>query len=586
MSYYRYILNPFYNSVLSVKTSATNFIYNYNFGIYALNFFVFSLHYLTTAFPYLQISLCLSQNFDYVIDVWFSQEFSLLGFAFLLPLNRKTKYVPLGFLFLLLPFLFANISLGIKILALISINFILYLLMFNGRRIALTLRDAAATIINLLILWSFSYGLVLLFKKPNIFLPDLTPFAQIRYIILLLISIICIFVFLLSQLYPLEKFISLVSYPYLKESMRIFLYTFKPSFEDIFSNLMDSLYNYKKTRYIYYCIYIFFFLLIPLLQTICLINFTFFNGNLSYNLYLLPFSFIAWLLSFLEFTFRYYYEGSYNHLMSLIVVNIIEPNNVLNGKNVIETTPSNLNYTLTARATELGFTSEDFPQLEREYFLCCSLELIFSKIKILQHFFFGFNFLIRFFLYLQISFFFFENTSLGFFSALKKSIIPSTRLYAGQRSHYEARRVIPKHQSDVEKLTNNNYKKGHLIIVETSESTSTHDSYKGSPTHGSGGHDSNASKEIHPSKSVDGQEGRPQNMTFPKEGSCKIPKYMINQTSEPGSDVYFKSSPVVENIRKHSGNSNANEDNMYLYIRQGYGDNHVKQRVGWRKEGL
>lgn len=50
------------------------------------------------------------------------------------------------------------------------------------------------------------------------------------------------------------------------------------------------------------------------------VNFSFFNGDLRLLFYMLPFSFLIWLLSFFYFYFKYFREGTTNYILELLEV--------------------------------------------------------------------------------------------------------------------------------------------------------------------------------------------------------------------------------------------------------------------------
>jgi hypothetical protein len=165
-------------------------------------------------------------------------------------------------------------------------------------------------------------------------------------------------------------------------------------------------------------------------------------------------------------------------MFSLIHVTLYVKNFREDKTSFIQTLVSNLNITLSEEAIALEFSSNDIPRLQKVYLIFCYLELFFRRFIIEKY----------------------------FYTFLRLHLPHFSDLF----SPYEAIRVHPQYQKDVENMTNNNYKRAHMIVVEKNEETPSTVSYKGSPTYGVGGVGSG-----------------PQNMTF-TEGTVHFPKHMVD----------------------------------------------------------
>ena len=206
-----------------------------------------------------------------------------------------------------------------------------YILLYIWRNLLITLRSFICFIINFFILSLFLFGfynLYLGFPQP-IHIEDLSLFSYYRYLIFLVITVLGLFFYILLRFYPspfLESFINLVTFPYLKEDVRLFLNSWNDSiFGPICSSIMDSLYASKIFQYFFVIFHITTIYLVRILQSILLLNFAFFEGDLRYSLYLLPFSFLSWIFSFLEYYLKTFFEGSLLYLEDVLSVKFKNP---------------------------------------------------------------------------------------------------------------------------------------------------------------------------------------------------------------------------------------------------------------------
>jgi len=67
------------------------------------------------------------------------------------------------------------------------------------------------------------------------------------------------------------------------------------------------------------------FYFIRILQMLFFCNFVFFHGDLRWNIYLLPLSFLSWLLRFFEYYFNTFLKGTHEYIRSCLIVTLKDP---------------------------------------------------------------------------------------------------------------------------------------------------------------------------------------------------------------------------------------------------------------------
>ena len=104
----------------------------------------------------------------------------------------------------------------------------LYLMIYHWRNVFISTISYICFLINTTILLTFIYGFILLSKgiPDPIYIEDLFIFSYYRYVIFFGITLLVIIVYLLIKCYPfILPYISTVTYPHLKEQVRLILFT-------------------------------------------------------------------------------------------------------------------------------------------------------------------------------------------------------------------------------------------------------------------------------------------------------------------------------------------------------------------------
>ena len=154
----------------------------------------------------------------------------------------------------------------------------------------------------------------------SIYFLTLSIISQYRYlalfVVLCLFIIIYIIAYLFNNQFPLN--ISFFTYPYLKEEIRIILYTWNDTiFSPICSKFIDHFYvsNYICCNFYFVIFYG------PRIFCIFLLgHFIFFGGDLCYVIYCLPILFVIWLLSFIDYYFHVFFQGTCVNIRSLLYI--------------------------------------------------------------------------------------------------------------------------------------------------------------------------------------------------------------------------------------------------------------------------
>lgn len=129
--------------------------------------------------------------------------------------------------------------------------------------------------------------------------------------------------------------------------------------------------------------------------TLCfLLNFTFFHGDLRLFIYSLPLLFFIWILSFLDYYFAIFREGTANSICDFLEVRYegsIEK--MLFNRDIVECDTKDLSFTLTQKGLQHGFTLQDLNHLKRKWFDVSNFTLKFKKYENIVYYF-GFVFFI------------------------------------------------------------------------------------------------------------------------------------------------------------------------------------------------
>lgn len=273
--------------------------------------------------------------------------------------------------------LFSSINIFLIIMTSVS----LYLKLYAKRHLSYSMKSFFWFLLNYIqmFIYIWSCYLICFSAKTPIYKENLSLFSQYRYLLFSIIVISIILYFLITIFKSSKQaFISKISYPYLKEEIRVILYTWNATiFSPLCSKLIDKIYSSKKLLYFYFCSHFIIFYVSRIIVICFFINFVWFHGDLRKILYTAPFFFIIWLLSFFDYYFQVFFKNHCNYIRSVLSVKQINPVPAISG--MIYTSLNNINFNLTSHGFQEGFTLEDMPVLINEWEIAAYLAIYFEK---------------------------------------------------------------------------------------------------------------------------------------------------------------------------------------------------------------
>jgi hypothetical protein len=344
-----------------------------------------------------------------------------------------------------------------------------------------------------------------------------------------------------------------ITFPYLKEEIRIILYTWNESFfGNICSNIIDHVFKSKTFLRLFVLIHIIFSYGIRLVQTLLFCNFVFFHGDLRWNLYLLLLSFISWVLRFFEYYLRTFFLGSCEYLKLLLNVTLKDSSlyRSKDNKGFVLITEDDVNITLTPYALEQGFSAYDLSDLFIKWSLRAHLTVLLKAYDEKLYWCNIFTLVLRLIAWLYIVVFYFFNCLVSFkiltvpmlVQALRRNFIP--RMVT--RSPTEAFGVKPGNQTALQRASGGAYAKGHYAAVDKSITDGQGNVlFEAGLTHGSGS-PQNPSQKIHSTQDLQGSHPKGQSATFAKP-SVFVPKKWFNKAPVPNSKGFFEDSETKVN---------------------------------------
>lgn len=288
---------------------------------------------------------------------------------------------------------------------------ILYYLIFKLLQIKCTLMSFICFNLFFLILVLYLRGLYFLL----IHYQDITPirinnlslFAQYRYlfysIMIILFGVLWGFSFYIENL---GKFLTMITFPYIKEEIRLLLYTYNNTIMGpLCSYFYKKLFNSTQFSRIFFSIHFVLFYLLRLVLAGLFVNFTFFQGDLRLLLYMLPFSFISWFLSFFDFYFKYFREGTTNYILELLEVSYKGDMTEADfNRNFITASIDNFTFNLSEEAVNQGFFAHDLEYLKGVWYQSNTIDLKFDRYYSFSKFFSFSSLLLLFLCWFQISY--------------------------------------------------------------------------------------------------------------------------------------------------------------------------------------
>src|SRR5271155_844015 len=460
------------------------------------------------------------------------------------------------------------ISIVVSVLLHFYIIFVTYLLytvlfyvtMYLYRPLPLSVISFFKFLCNITLLTLFLYSFYRIFflglPKP-IFVQDLSLFSIYRYTFFLIITTISFTLLIVHYFYPLQKVSSLThtfAFPYLKEEIRILLDS--TWFDEKCSNILDFLSESKLNRYFFYFIHSSFIVIIPFIQSIFFFNFAFLSGDLRYNLYIIPFSFLSFIYSYLIYYLFIFFEESSNYVRLVLDVQLNNPMTKEEiGSNIVKRSLDEMSFSITPFGKQEGFFLID--SLIKSYYKFAYLSIFFSNLKKWCFYFQLLNVFIMFISWIVIL----ESVYFKLSSTLKIApILPYVRTLSKLPQSQINRNYATKayylkkqHQKDMEHSTLGDYKSGHPISTDLEKKNpSGNVEFINQLTHGKG-------PKQNPSKVLDSDSdvsGKPieQKAVFPKEKMFFPPEW-LNKAPIKDSESFFNNPQVKGSILENSAKS-------------------------------
>ena len=457
-----------------------------------------------------------------------------------------------------------GISIISKLLFLIYGCIYVYVLIYIKYGLPLSFLSFCCFFCNFFIVFLYLYSCISISRSTPIFLEDLSYFSLYRYGLVLLVSLVVVLVFIIFKIIKVESInynlINKFNIPHLKEEVRLFMINSIPEqLTTLVRIISEKMYTSVIVRKIYIGISFFMNYFIVFLQNIFFFNFVFFHGDLRWNLYLIPLSFLAWIFKNFEYSFIKCLQDDAEYLQQVLVVswkNAEDERTYVGKKEPIQYDPNALEYIVTPYGIQEGFNQKYVHHLAfifvRTYNCLALFTMFYKRFRFLKIFNFCFRILCLFGVFFDVTFFK-DFCSFGLCNYLFR--IPNKAAHAllhmPQRP-YATRAVVIKREFDekVAKETEGMYSKGHPLAIDP-EIKDEHGNYRIEYqfTHGKGPKN-NPSVKLSDDKDVQGK-------SVPQSGVCP---FEINRRPHllpeavksviPGSEEYCRRPDVRENIAK------------------------------------
>jgi hypothetical protein len=457
----------------------------------------------------------------------------------------------------------------IKIFILIGIiiiaDIVIYFMLYKLRKIETTVQSWFWFSCNFLtfVFFIFSITFILPKLKNPIYLENLSTYSFYRYSFLLIgISFLgfCYFsIMLFSPRILKSKFFSFLTFPHMKEEIKKILETYYHSFFDAIFDKLDE-YLFKGTKNVYiYCTFHFICLqLISVFQSFLLLNFAIFHGDLRWNLYILPISFIIWITKNIEYYYRQQFRECIEYLQKILYVTLKEGVFLKKKYGLSLATLDDLDFTITVFGEAEGFSNDSVRlKIMKKMWIdhinvVCILDLytknILFYINILVLFIrlFSWNIIVFSCLFKYNS-----EMLLGVFDIISRSI-QRTSAAVSRRSYVSAAyRIKNKEQKNLEKETEGSYKSGHLAKMDTDiRDDQGRVRYEGCVTHGEGSF-TNPSYVENKTQDLKGPHPKGQSTVPPKQPIFVDENTYIKE-KVPNSEQFYKDTESRSNTAKNT----------------------------------
>jgi len=448
-----------------------------------------------------------------------------------------------------------NVSLLILgvILLVISLSLFSYLNIYIWRSLDINLSSFLWFFLNCIICILYIYSLLTLYFISNIpiFLENLPKFIIAKYFILFSTCSLGILIYIYFR--KNIMFRDILGAFQLKEETRKILYSWNDSFMgDLCCYILDRLVLKKRFVYFFLILHFSMFIVIPYIQTFLLINFTFFRGDLRLILYVIPFSFIIWLYSFIDYYFKIFFVQSSNYIRSLLVVNLLTTTKTETFNDIIIVAHDKLLFTITDFGKTQGFTQEDLNYLSTKWIQLSTISIIFEKYEKNLMLMRILNISLRLACWFFICYYFISSNDMIAFTF---AVIINTFNRIPYRFFHsslplranEARWIQPQHRGAFNR-TFPGLRGDHPVIVDPAlEDENNFVPLRAQATHNNGPQD-NPSKEINSSRDLAGNN-QAQRMVVPTE-QTSVKKSWLGSTIS-GSTTYLEESECKQNLAKY-----------------------------------
>jgi len=505
-----------------------------------------------------------------------NQDFMLLPFILSFPNEKISKIFRTIILFIsILLLCFYSFTFLQFSFLIVFIIFIFYTLFYQWAHLSLSLLSFLVFLFNVYILFVLIYGCysILHMGASPYYIDNFSLYKGIKYLVFITISVIIFFVFLFLRFFPNEKLQLIsekISYPYFRQEITNILKIWEDSlFGPFFDLIATKMAKSGRFKVIFFSFVFLFYYIIPLIQISFFINFSFFHGDLRYNIYLLPLSLMSYLVKNLYYYYKVFIDQNIKAIKEALIIEFIDPayekkmleNNIDNITSIEPNTmkiflnPSHLEGTHFDQEQQDIILSELITGFFEYGQVATSLQLYATKTRYLSLILF----ILRFVCWCQIcNFIFFHNNALAltgpWFTSLSRAFPKTiiTRPYA-----MEAFKIKKIHQKAAEKESGGAYKTGHAVAtdkekVDEQDKTPVYHQL----THGKGG-PNNPSLPLHPTQDASGQ-ALPQNAVYPTT-RIRFPRSYFEKKPIGGSLEFYKNSTVKANDDKNDKNYSRNE---------------------------
>jgi hypothetical protein len=221
----------------------------------------------------------------------------------------------------------------------------------------------------------YSFAIIFRGLPTPIYIQELPLVTQNRYTLLTLGVVFGFSIWLLS-LYSesVKKFIKIITYPYIQKEVHEILYYWNDTFMgDLCIYLYKKIYNSRSFKVLFFSFHFIIFYIARILFCYYFFKFTFLAADFRPLIYLLPFLFLRWILSFIDYYFTTFRKGTEVFINDMLIITYKKP---LAELQIIDNyaicLPSDIKFELTSEGYKEGFDYQDNFQLLVNKWFCCA----------------------------------------------------------------------------------------------------------------------------------------------------------------------------------------------------------------------